>query len=106
MKRAQGPVDIGDATEKSPRDALKRASMPAMAASRTIGEQEALERVVSGRGKAMDFSSGNEVGTEDLAAGAAPVRKGRERFNFLNPVPIQAIYDRWIATGQEIPTLE
>src|SRR5687768_10329794 len=47
-----------------------------MAASRTIGEQDALERVVSGRGKAMDFSSGNEVGTEDVTA-TAPVRKGR-----------------------------
>ena len=80
-----GPVDIGDATEKSPRDALKRASVPAMAASRTIGEQDALERVVSGRGKAMDFSSGSEVGGEDVTApldkgadkGAAPARKGR-----------------------------
>lgn len=25
-----------------------------------------------------------------------PRRKGRERFNYLNPVPIQAVYDRWV----------
>lgn len=25
-----------------------------------------------------------------------PVRKGRERFNYLNAMPIQEIYDRWI----------
>lgn len=25
-----------------------------------------------------------------------PVRKGRERFNYLNAMPIQAIHERWI----------
>ena len=25
-----------------------------------------------------------------------PVRKGRERFNYLDAMPIQAIHDRWI----------
>src|SRR5688572_31289946 len=25
-----------------------------------------------------------------------PVRKGRERFNYLDAMPIQAIYERWI----------
>lgn len=25
------------------------------------------------------------------------VRKGRKRFNYLNPVPIQRIYDRWVS---------
>ena len=25
-----------------------------------------------------------------------PVRKGRERFNYLDAIPIQAIHDRWI----------
>ncbi len=25
-----------------------------------------------------------------------PIRKGRERFNYLNPVPIQQVYDRWV----------
>jgi DNA-binding transcriptional ArsR family regulator len=27
----------------------------------------------------------------------ATVRKGREKLHFLNPVPLQEIYDRWIA---------
>jgi DNA-binding transcriptional ArsR family regulator len=27
----------------------------------------------------------------------ASVRRGREKLHFLNPVPLQAIYERWIA---------
>ena len=27
----------------------------------------------------------------------ATVRRGREKLHFLNPVPLQTIYDRWIA---------
>ena len=27
----------------------------------------------------------------------ATVRRGREKLHFLNPVPLQEIYDRWIA---------
>lgn len=30
-----------------------------------------------------------------------PRRRGRERFNFLNPVPIQQIYDRWVSNYQQ-----
>jgi DNA-binding transcriptional ArsR family regulator len=26
-----------------------------------------------------------------------PRREGRERYNYLNPVPIQRIYDRWVS---------
>ena len=26
-----------------------------------------------------------------------PRRQGRERYNYLNPVPIQQLYDRWVA---------
>lgn len=26
-----------------------------------------------------------------------PRRAGRERYNYLNPVPIQRVYDRWVA---------
>lgn len=26
-----------------------------------------------------------------------PVRRGRERFNYLNPVPIQQVYERWVS---------
>lgn len=25
------------------------------------------------------------------------VREGRRRFNYLNPVPIQQVYDRWVS---------
>lgn len=32
-------------------------------------------------------------------------RQGRQRFNYLNPVPIQQIYDRWVSRYQE-PWLE
>ena len=31
-------------------------------------------------------------------------RRGRERFNHLNPVPIQAIYRRWIKPFETVPT--
>ena len=27
----------------------------------------------------------------------APMRRGREKLHFLNPVPLQLIYERWIA---------
>ncbi len=30
-------------------------------------------------------------------------RRGRERINHLNPVPIQAIYRRWIAPFEKLP---
>ena len=26
-----------------------------------------------------------------------PIRRGRERHNYLNPVPIQQLYDRWVS---------
>jgi hypothetical protein len=28
-------------------------------------------------------------------------RRGRERFNYLNPVPIQQIYHRWVSRYQQ-----
>jgi DNA-binding transcriptional ArsR family regulator len=28
-------------------------------------------------------------------------RQGRQRFNYLNPVPIQQIYDRWVSQYQQ-----
>ena len=31
----------------------------------------------------------------------ATVRQGREKLHFLNPVPLQQIYERWIAKFQE-----
>ncbi|MDX1493195.1 MAG: metalloregulator ArsR/SmtB family transcription factor [Longimicrobiales bacterium] len=26
-----------------------------------------------------------------------PIREGRKRYNYLNPVPIQQVYDRWVS---------
>jgi DNA-binding transcriptional ArsR family regulator len=36
------------------------------------------------------------LGTLELAGLVVPVRKGRERFNYLDAMPIQAIQERWI----------
>jgi DNA-binding transcriptional ArsR family regulator len=36
------------------------------------------------------------LGTLERAGLVIPVRKGRERFNFLDSLPIQAIHERWI----------
>ena len=33
----------------------------------------------------------------EAASLVATVRRGREKLHFLNPVPLQEIYDRWIA---------
>lgn len=36
------------------------------------------------------------LGTLERAGLLVPVRKGRERFNYLDAMPIQAIHERWI----------
>lgn len=36
------------------------------------------------------------LGTLERAGLVVPVRKGRERFNYLDATPIQAIHERWI----------
>jgi hypothetical protein len=33
----------------------------------------------------------------DAASSEKTVRRGREKLHFLNPVPLQEIYERWIA---------
>jgi DNA-binding transcriptional ArsR family regulator len=37
------------------------------------------------------------LGVLEAANLVATVRRGREKLHFLNPVPLQAIYERWIA---------
>jgi DNA-binding transcriptional ArsR family regulator len=37
------------------------------------------------------------LGLLEAANLVATVRRGREKLHFLNPVPLQAIYERWIA---------
>ena len=41
----------------------------------------------------------------EVANLVATVRRGREKLHFLNPVPLQEIYDRWIAKFEK-PRLE
>jgi DNA-binding transcriptional ArsR family regulator len=36
------------------------------------------------------------LGTLERAGLVVPVRRGRERFNYLDAMPIQAIHERWI----------
>ena len=36
------------------------------------------------------------LGTLERAGLVVPVKKGRERFNYLDAMPIQAIHERWI----------
>ena len=36
------------------------------------------------------------LGVLERAGLVVPVKKGRERFNYLDAMPIQAIYERWI----------
>ncbi len=36
------------------------------------------------------------LGALERAGLVVPVRKGRERFNYLDALPIQAIHERWI----------
>jgi DNA-binding transcriptional ArsR family regulator len=36
----------------------------------------------------------------ELGGLVVPRRRGRQRFNYLNPVPIQRIYDRWVKRYQ------
>ena len=37
------------------------------------------------------------LGVLEAANLVATVKRGREKLHFLNPVPLQALYDRWIA---------
>lgn len=37
----------------------------------------------------------------EIAGLVVPVRQGRVRLNYLNPVPIQRIYSRWVSRYQE-----
>ena len=37
------------------------------------------------------------LGVLEAANLVVPVRRGREKLHFLNPVPLQEIYERWIA---------
>lgn len=43
------------------------------------------------------FAVMQHLGVLEEADLVVPVREGRSRYNYLNPVPIQQIYDRWVS---------
>lgn len=43
------------------------------------------------------FAVMQHLGVLEEADLIVPVREGRERYNYLNPVPIQRVYDRWVS---------
>ena len=43
------------------------------------------------------FAVMQHLGVLEEADLVLPVREGRSRYNYLNPVPIQQIYDRWVS---------
>jgi DNA-binding transcriptional ArsR family regulator len=43
------------------------------------------------------FAVMQHLGVLEEAGLVVPVREGRSRYNYLNPVPIQQIYDRWVS---------
>jgi DNA-binding transcriptional ArsR family regulator len=43
------------------------------------------------------FAVMQHLGVLEEADLVLPVREGRSRYNYLNPAPIQQIYDRWVS---------
>lgn len=43
------------------------------------------------------FAVMQHLGVLEEADLVVPVREGRRRYNYLNPVPIQRVYDRWVS---------
>lgn len=43
------------------------------------------------------FAVMQHLGVLEKAGLVLPHRRGRQRYNYLNPAPIQQIYDRWVA---------
>src|SRR4051812_36375831 len=56
---------------KKARFAPKEARVPGMAPSRTIGEQTVLDGAEQGRGSVMDFSTGSETPSDDVAVASS-----------------------------------
>lgn len=47
------------------------------------------------------FAVMQHIGVLESASLVVPRRAGRTRLNYLNPVPIQRIYQRWVSKYQE-----
>ena len=43
------------------------------------------------------FAVMQHLGVLEEADLVVPIREGRMRYNYLNPVPIQTVYDRWVS---------
>lgn len=43
------------------------------------------------------FAVMQHLGVLEEAELVVPIREGRRRYNYLNPVPIQRVYDRWVS---------
>jgi len=86
-----------------------------MAPSRTSGEQADLERPPEGRGSAMDFSTGSEVGSDDVATSARtsktvdakrfPVRTDDSRDSLLTEFGKDTLRDRYLLPGESYQDL-
>src|SRR6185503_20129382 len=104
---------------KKPRRAPKTARMPGMAPSRTHSEQTVLGaddvRAAEGRGSAMDFSTGSEVSSDDVAATTsssksvhAPrfdVKTDAERDELLTEFGKDTLRDRYLLPGESYQDL-
>ena len=47
------------------------------------------------------FAVMQHLGVLEKGGLVVPRRQGRQRFNYLNPVPIQQIHDRWVSRYQQ-----
>src|ERR687892_618445 len=86
--------------------------MSAMAPSRTIREQTVLERTEEGRGSDMDFSTGSEVPSDDVATSTttsstkavhAPrfdVKTDAKRDELLTEFGKETLRDRYLLPGE------
>ena len=65
-----------------------------------VGSDHWMEAMRSPRRSAASRISAQCEGTE-TASLIATVRRGREKLHILNPVPLQQIYERWIAKFEQ-----
>lgn len=83
---------LGDPTRRKILDLLRMRPM-------TTGE-------VASHFEATRFGVMKHLGVLEEAGLVLVRRKGRERFNHLNPVPIRLIYERWMAPFAEMETMK
>lgn len=93
----KGPSPDDDAVWKALADPTRRALLDLLrAAPRTTGELAAEFDLTR-------FAIMKHLTVLENASLVLVERRGRERWNHLNPVPIQAIHRRWIRPFEELP---